>query len=195
MAEVFRPVYTAIDPKTGQKVRKKSPTWWIRYYTPDGERHKVKGYKDKKATEALAADLERRGQRLAAGLADPTDEHAKRPLAEHAEDFRRYLVGEREYAGACPPYVALRSRLSGRLPIRQGCRRATVGRGFLPGDASDRRQKHPHEQLLPDRYAGFHPAGCGEIGELQPIRWPACRNWRTRIPTCGTLAEKSHKTN
>ena len=63
MAEVFRPIYTAHDPRTGGRIRKKSPTWWIRYYTPDGYRHKVKGYRDKKATEAMAAELERRGIR------------------------------------------------------------------------------------------------------------------------------------
>ena len=48
MAEVFRPVYH-VDPSTAKRVnaswpgavRKKSPTWWIRYYTPDGKRHKV----------------------------------------------------------------------------------------------------------------------------------------------------------
>src|SRR5262245_51929246 len=84
MAEVFRPVYY-VDPATGKRcnasaagaVRKKSQTWWIRYYTPNGKRHKVKGYPDKKATETKAADLERRGIRMAEGIIDPTDIHAK----------------------------------------------------------------------------------------------------------------------
>jgi hypothetical protein len=66
MAEIFRPTYH-VNPATGKRVnagfsgavRKKSPTWWIRYYTPDGKRHKVKGYTDKKATENKAAELER----------------------------------------------------------------------------------------------------------------------------------------
>ena len=89
MAQVYRPPYTETDPKTGKKVRKRSRTWWIRYYTPDGERHQVKGFRDKRATETKAAELERREQRLATGLVDPTDAHAKRPLAEHAEDFHR----------------------------------------------------------------------------------------------------------
>lgn len=103
MAQVFRPVYH-VDPATGKRVRsafpgaarRKSPTWWIRYYTPDGRRHMVKGYRDRKATETKAAELERRGIRLDAGLVDPTDVHAKRPLAEHAEDFRRYLAASRD---------------------------------------------------------------------------------------------------
>src|SRR5215831_16415957 len=99
MAEIFRPIYHA-DPTTGKRVnatapgavRKKSPTWWIRYYTPDGRRHKVKGYPDKKATETRAAEL-----------VDPAEEHARRPLAEHAEDFRRYLAAK----GNTAEYVAL----------------------------------------------------------------------------------------
>src|SRR5260370_22639194 len=76
----------------GKRIKRKSRTWHIRYYTPDGERHRIKGYRDKKATEALATELERRGIRLDAGLADPMDEHAKKPLAEHASEYRRILL-------------------------------------------------------------------------------------------------------
>jgi integrase len=98
VAQIFRPTYY-VDRATGKRVsstfpcavRKKSPTWWIRYYLPSGERKKVKGYRDKKATETKAAELERRGIRLDAGVLDPTDLHAKRPLAEHLADYLRYL--------------------------------------------------------------------------------------------------------
>src|SRR5438874_11299637 len=101
MAEIFRPAYH-VDPATGKRVnagtpgaiRKKSPTWWIRYYTPDGQRHKVKGYPDKKATETKAAELERRGIRLDAGIIEPSDVHAKTPLAEHLADYIRYLTAK-----------------------------------------------------------------------------------------------------
>ena len=103
MAEIFRPIYTQFDASTGKKVRRKSRTWWIRYYDPSGQRHKVKGYKDKKATETKATELERRGIRLAAGLADPTEEQVKRPLADHAEDFRQYLTAK----GNTTSYVQL----------------------------------------------------------------------------------------
>ena len=128
MAEVFRPAYF-VDPATGNRVnascpgavRKKSPTWWIRYYTPDGNRHKVKGYRDKKATETKAAELERRGIREDAGLVDPTDVHAKTPLAEHAEDFRRYLAAKQNTVD----YVALTfARLTAILDC---CRFTKIG--------------------------------------------------------------------
>jgi hypothetical protein len=64
-------------------VKRKSKRWHIRYYLPGGRRVRVKGQADKKATQALAVKLERRGQREAEELADPLDDHAKLPLAEH----------------------------------------------------------------------------------------------------------------
>src|SRR5262245_12085229 len=123
MAEVFRPTYY-VNPATGKcvaksfpgAVKRKSKTWWIRYYTPDGVRHKAKGFRDKKATENRAAELERRGIRLDAGMVDPAEEHARRPLAEHAEDFRRYLAAK----GNTGDYVA---KLLYRLgAVLDGCR-------------------------------------------------------------------------
>jgi integrase len=101
MAEIFRPTYTVADPKTGKRTKRKSRTWHIRYYTPDGERHRVKGYRDKKATENLAAELERRGIRVDAGLVDPNAIHAKTPLAEHLADYLRDLQSK----GRCRGHV------------------------------------------------------------------------------------------
>jgi len=116
MAQVYRPAYTHTDPATGKKIKRKSKTWHIRYWTPAGKRVRVKGYRDKKATENLAAELERRAIRLDAGMVDVADEHAKRPLAEHSEDFRRYLAAK----GNTAEYVA---KLSYRLTaILDGCR-------------------------------------------------------------------------
>jgi site-specific recombinase XerD len=128
MAEVFRPTYY-VDPRTGKRctnstpcaVKRKSKTWHARYYLPSGERKKVKLYTDRKASETRAAELERRGERLDAGFADPLDEHAKRPLAEHAEDFRRYLCAK----GNTAEYVA---KLLYRLTaVLDGCRFIKVG--------------------------------------------------------------------
>ncbi len=123
MAEIFRPTYH-VDPATGKRanasfpgaVRKKSPTWWIRYYTPNGKRHKVKGYRDKKATENKAAELERRGIRIDAGIVDASDVHAKTPLTEQAEDFRRYLAAK----GNTDEYVA--KMLFRLTAVLDGCR-------------------------------------------------------------------------
>lgn len=116
MAEIFRPVYSVVDPATGKRNKRKSRTWWIRYYLPSGKRVKRKGYRDKKATEALAVELERKAAREAHGIFDPTDEHAKRPLVEHAEDFRRYLSAKAN----TPLYVQL--MLFRLNAVLDGCR-------------------------------------------------------------------------
>jgi len=116
MAEVFRPTYTVTDPTTGKKSKRRSRTWHIRYYLPNGERPRVKGYRDKKATETKAAELERRGIRVDAGIVDATDLHARTPLAEHAEDFRRHLAAK----GNTESYVA--KTLFRLTAMLDGCR-------------------------------------------------------------------------
>lgn len=68
-----------------------SKRWYISFYDADGVRHREKGYADKRATETLAAELVKKAERKHAGLTDTFAEHAKRPLAEHVADYRRYL--------------------------------------------------------------------------------------------------------
>jgi site-specific recombinase XerD len=99
VAEIFRPTYTYTNPTTGERTKKKSRTWHVRFYSSDGRRHRVKGFRDRKATEVLAGELERRAARLAAGLVDPIEESAKRPLAEHAEDYCHYLIAKGDTRG------------------------------------------------------------------------------------------------
>src|SRR5262245_56611185 len=97
MAQVFLPSYyvDAVGKRCKREspgaVRKRSKTWHIRYYTPDGKRHCKEGYTDKKATEIYAAELERRGICVDAGALDVSDEHSKTPLAEHLDNYARYL--------------------------------------------------------------------------------------------------------
>src|SRR5262245_4557141 len=57
----------------GTRVLRFSRTWWVRFWLPNGKREKAKGYRDRKATEALAVDLERKAARAAEGIFDPTD--------------------------------------------------------------------------------------------------------------------------
>ena len=98
MAEIFRPTYSVTDPKTGKRVKRKSRTWHIRYYLPNGKRVRMKGHKDKAATQALARELERKAARLQEGIIDPTDEHGKKPLAEHLADYQAHLAAKRDTA-------------------------------------------------------------------------------------------------
>ena len=48
---------------------------------------RVKGFADLKATEQLAAEHERKAERLRSGYSDPAEEQIRRPLAEHLKDY------------------------------------------------------------------------------------------------------------
>jgi len=92
MASVYRPAYTRLDPTTGLRVPGKSPTWWAQYKGADGAYHRERGYTDRAATVALARKLEKRAARQAVGLVDEFEESARRPIAEHLNDFERDLT-------------------------------------------------------------------------------------------------------
>ena len=91
MARVFKPTFTKTDPATGEKRTKTLRKWYVEYRDADGRVRRVPGYADRKATDQLAADLERRAARQQVGMIDPSVEHSRRPLAEHLADYRRAL--------------------------------------------------------------------------------------------------------
>ena len=68
------------------------------------------GYTDRKATDQLAAELERRAARQAEGLIDPYEDHRKRPLLDHMEE----LAGTAGPRRATPHTTS--SSILGRLP-------------------------------------------------------------------------------
>lgn len=91
MSNLFKPSYTKVDRKTGQKSRRKSRKWYGQFTDPDGEVHRVPLCNDKTAAQALLNEHVRKAERKMAGLIDPFEEHRKRPLVDHLEDFRRSL--------------------------------------------------------------------------------------------------------
>ena len=52
---------------------------------------RVSGYTDKEATVQLAAELERKAERLHSGLGDPYEGGKVLPLKDHLQGFRRHL--------------------------------------------------------------------------------------------------------
>ena len=103
MATVYKPTVTKTDTATGDKRRIKVRCWYVRYKDADGQKHQVKGYTDRAATMALATDLERRAARRGAGIIDRHDEHHRRPLVEHLQEFQQSL----EDKGNTRDHVAL----------------------------------------------------------------------------------------
>jgi len=98
MASIFRQRYT-VKNADGKTIRKQSKFWYIDYKTgADGQRKRVKGFKDKTATAQLAAKLEREAELADAGIVDKYKAHRLRPLLEHLEDFRKSLGDTTKHA-------------------------------------------------------------------------------------------------
>ncbi len=93
MASIFKQKYT-IPGKNGKRIRKQSKCWYLDFKDSDGTRKRVKGFKDKSATQQLAAKLEHEAELAEKGMGDKFAEHRKRPLSEHLEDFRQCLIAK-----------------------------------------------------------------------------------------------------
>jgi integrase len=96
--------------KNGDSCRMKSPNWygWV-----DGK--PVPLCANKAAAESLLGEKLKKAAQKLAGIADPYEEHRKRPLVEHLADFRKELEGRNND----PRYVALvHSRLTA---LCEGC--------------------------------------------------------------------------
>jgi hypothetical protein len=74
---------------SGRTVVRESRCWYVEIRDKDGKTSRIKGYVDKVATRQKAAQIERQVERAEVGLTDKYEEHTKRPLSEHLEDFRR----------------------------------------------------------------------------------------------------------
>ena len=91
MANLYKKTENRRDPKTGEKVKRKSKKWWGRYRDATSRERRVPLAADKAAAQAMLNELVRKSEREAAGLFDPTDEQRKRPLADHLKEFESYL--------------------------------------------------------------------------------------------------------
>ena len=84
-----------------RKSRQISKSWYGRYLDADGRKRRVKLFRDKAASQTKLNDLEAKAERQAAGMPTHFDDQGKRPLSEHLDDYRRYLLGKnntQEYA-------------------------------------------------------------------------------------------------
>ncbi len=93
MARIFKQHYTESAPDGG-RVTRRTRKWYVEYVDGDGVTRRVPGYVDKQATAQLASELERKAGQRKAGLIDRFDEHRKRPLREHLDDWQAALVAK-----------------------------------------------------------------------------------------------------
>jgi len=93
MASVFKRKRRVKLPN-GKTVIQQSAKWHIKYVDADGIERRATGFKDKTASQQLAAKLEKEAELTRAGVVDRYKEHRTRPLIQHLEDFRQSLLAK-----------------------------------------------------------------------------------------------------
>src|SRR4051794_30357679 len=85
-----------------RKVLEKSTNWYGQYRDGKGKRVRVPLCPDKQESRDMLAGLINKARRQRLGLDDPVEEkfaaQRLRPLAEHLDDYRRYLQGKENCA-------------------------------------------------------------------------------------------------
>ena len=95
-----RPVMCPLT-KDARSYLRPSKKWYFQIRDATGTVRRVMGFSDLKATEQLAAEMERKASRVRSGYTDPAEEHAGRPFAEHLKDYAAHL----EAKGNVPRHV------------------------------------------------------------------------------------------
>lgn len=75
MASIYKKAITKTDPATGEKLRRKSVKWWIKYRDGLGRIRRRPGFTDKAATLQLAAKWEKDAALVRAGVVDEFEEY------------------------------------------------------------------------------------------------------------------------
>ena len=97
MRERGKPVLYPLT-KNGAKYLRPAKRWYFDLRDQSGTVRRVKGFADLKATEQLAAEMERKASRVRSGFTDPAEEHARRPLADHLKDYAAALEAKGDVA-------------------------------------------------------------------------------------------------
>lgn len=92
MGSLFRAHYTAVNPKTGKRVSRRSKKWYIQYKLPNGDWKREPAYTDKLASQALLTQRERESAREAVGIFDHFADSMTLPIADHAKAFQKHLA-------------------------------------------------------------------------------------------------------
>src|SRR5437870_2890577 len=81
--------------------KEKSKKWYARIRYPDGRVNRLPLFADKAASEVRLGELVTDAEQRETGIRDEFQEHRKRLLLEHLEDFKRFLIAKEntpEYA-------------------------------------------------------------------------------------------------
>src|SRR5262249_13820928 len=79
--------YTAINPHTGKKVRKKTRKWYGKFVDEHGVLRRVPLSPNKTVAQQMLHRLVDQVERKKSGLYHPAEEYARRPLTQHLDDY------------------------------------------------------------------------------------------------------------
>jgi len=177
--------------KDGLNYLRPSKCWYFKCRDATGTVRRVKGFTDLKATEQLAAETERTASRVRVGIIDPAEEHARRPLAEHLQDYSTAL----EAKGGTLEHVR---QTAGRITaLLTGC-------GFVfPRDAETAKASEWLNSIRRDSVPlsippvdSFSPADCAKLlgisgtavrAAVKRLNLPATGNGKARTFPLATL--------
>jgi site-specific recombinase XerD len=121
MASIYKKPVFVRDPATGERVKGKSRKWWGRFRDVDDREKRVPLAVDRAAAQAMLNEYVRRVERQKVGLIEPTDEHRRKPIAQHVADYEKHLKSKAN----APRYIDL---AIGRLKaLLAGCTFKSIG--------------------------------------------------------------------
>lgn len=120
MASLYKKPVLLQDPRTGRRVKTKSKKWWGRFRDAGGREKRVPLAIDRTAAQTMLNEYVRRVEREKVGLIEPTDEHRKRPLSQHVNDYRQHLKSKANE----PRYIDMAIGRVNALLV--GCRFKTI---------------------------------------------------------------------
>jgi len=91
MASLYKPKYKVIDPETGEPVERVSKKWYGRYRDEHGTMRRVALAGNKQVAQAMLQQTVTRVERMKAGLIDPVEIEAERPMREHLDDYMKHM--------------------------------------------------------------------------------------------------------
>ncbi len=92
MASLIKRTYTAVDKRTGKRVKKTAKKWYGQFIDEHGLLQRVPLCTDKSAAQSLLNELVRKAERRKAGLTTKEDDHALTRLTDHLKAYRQYLL-------------------------------------------------------------------------------------------------------
>ena len=80
--------------KDGTRVVKQAAKWYGQYVDADGTVRRKPLARDKEAARQLLAGIEKKVERRRSGLTDAADDHSRRPLAQHLDEYAQVLASK-----------------------------------------------------------------------------------------------------